>query len=297
MSKKKYLPYPKAPNFQWIVASRVCDPYRDADCVIFFTGRRGVGKSVNSVGLAEGIAESIADMIGGKPTDYFTAANIKTVSRAGGMEILSSDTLLKEHSVLLIDDAQISISSRRSPTTENQIVNDLVTIMRPFKSVLIFNSVFHKNIDKGTRSLADFIVNVQHSNTFTKQSVMKVYTYEVSDAGQEYKKHLTWQDESGKKHRFKYWIGTLPSPDLLKSYNQMRMENSVSLVHESRQRCIEQMAKGTATGERKHDVSGIVEANREKAVQLKTEGRSMRAIARELNLSDYQVSKCLSGVQ
>jgi len=233
-------------------------------------------------------------MIGGKPSDYFTPANIKTVSRTGGMEILSSDELLKEHSVLVIDDAQISISSRRSPTAENQIVNDLVTICRPFKAVLIFNSVFHGNIDKGTRSLADYLVNVQYSNTKTKQSIMKVFTYEVSDSGQEYKKHLTWKDENGTKRRIKYWIGTLPSDDLLKAYNKMRRENSINLVHESREKYLERKDKGIEANSRKGGIKEIVAVNREKAMQLKSQGKSMRAISRELNLTDYQTSKCLS---
>jgi hypothetical protein len=292
----RYLPYPGTPEFAWIVADRVCNPYRDADCVIFFTGRRGVGKSVNSIGLAEDVAVNIANMIGGKPSDYFTAANIKTVSRTGGMEILTSDSLLKEHAVLLIDDAQISISSRRSPTTENQIINDLVTIMRPFKAVLIFNSVFHANIDKGTRSLADFIVNVTSSNTFTKQSLMKVFTYEVSDSGKEYKKHLTWRDQTGKKFRIKAWIGTLPTPELLKAYNKMRRENSINLVHESRDRAQAQSEKGNGPNQKKNSVSGIIEANREKALLLKGQGKSMRAISRDLGLTDYQTSQCLSKV-
>jgi len=290
----KYLPYRGVPEFSWIVAERTCNTFRDADCVIFFTGRRGVGKSVNSIGLAEAVAENIAKMIGGIASDYFTPNNIKTVSRTGGMEILSSDTLLKEHSVLVIDDAQISIGARRSTTNENQIINDLVTICRPFKSVLIFNSVFHANIDKGTRSLADFIVTVKSSNTFTKQSLMKVYTYEVSDSGMEIKRFLTWKDENGKKHRIKYWIGTLPSPDLLKAYNKMRRENSINLVHESREKYLEQKDKGTDTGTKKGSIGAIIEKNREKATQLKDQGKSMRAIARELNMTDYQTTRCLS---
>jgi len=296
----KYRPFEGCPDFAWIVADTVCNPYQDSDCVIFFVGRKKSGKSTNSVALAEEISKAIAAKIGGQPSDYFTAENIKSVSRLGGLEILTSPQLLKDHAVIIIDDAQISLSSRRSPTAENQLQNDIVTIARPFKCVLIFNSVFHANIDKGTRSLADFIVKMENSNPYTKQSLMRIYSYEVGDDGKEYRKYLQWRDPNGRKHRIKLWVGTLPSPELQKAYLKMRRENSVALVEDSRARFQEILAKRTGSPEstdRKNGIKEIVELNREQANKLRESGMSMKAIARELNLTDYQVSKCLSKVK
>lgn len=295
MSDNVIIPDKEAPDFAWIIAQRVCDKSRSSDAIIFITGKRGSGKSVLTLGLAEAISKHIASIRGGKPEDFFTIDNLKTVDKTGGLSIMSSDALLKQNNILILDDAQISLSARRSSTRENNAVNDLVCICRPFNSVILINSVYHRNIDRGSRSLADYIINVQYSNPFTQQTVCKVYTYSENSRGDELKKFLTWSDANGQKKRLKFFISTLPSRELLDAYNIKRRENSVKLV----QQCREDYLTGGNNGQKgmitkKNRVEGIIQANREKAQQLQAQGKSMRAIARELNLTDYQTSKCLS---
>jgi hypothetical protein len=279
-----------APDFAYIVARRVTDTARSADAIIFVTGKRGVGKSVLTLGLAEAIALHIANIRGKRLEDFFTIDNVKTVDKTGGLALMGSDALLKLNSVLVLDDAQISLSARRSNTKENNAINDLITICRPFNSVILVNSVFHRNIDRGSRSLADYVISVQYTNPHSKQTVCKVYLYSESNKGDEIKKFLTWSGKDGIKKRLKYFVSTLPSKALLEAYNTKRMENSIKLVQQCREEYLSDKAPTP-----KHDrMAEIIAKNRTKAMELKKTGSSMKAISRELGLTDYQTSRCLS---
>jgi hypothetical protein len=289
------IPNKEAPDFAWIIASRVCDTARSSDAIIFITGKRGSGKSILTLGLAEEISKHIVTIRGGKPEDYFTIDNLKTVDKEGGLSIMSSDALLRQNNILILDDAQISLSSRRSSTRENNAVNDLVCICRPFNSVILINSVYHRNIDRGSRSLADYIISVQYSNPYTQQTVSKAYVYSENSKGDEIKKFLTWTDSEGHKKRLKFFVSTLPSKHLLDAYNIKRRENSVKLVQQCRDDYLSGDNNGqVGTSRRKNRVEEIVQANRDKALQLQSQGKSMRAIARELGLTDYQMGRCLA---
>lgn len=295
LSNNIIVPNIEAPDFAWIVARRVTDTARSSDCIIFVTGKRGSGKSVATLALAEEISKHIAAIKGGTPEDYFTIDNLKTVDKSGGLSIMSSDALLRQNNILILDDAQISLSSRRSSTKENNAVNDLVCICRPFNAVIIVNSVFHRNIDRGTRSMADYIITVQYTNPYSFQTICKLYAYSENSKGEDIKKFLTWTDKDGHKKRLKFFISTLPSKALLDAYNEKRRENSIKLVQQCRKDYLEGGEDKTPK-ERINGVSTIVEQHRAQVLQLKNEGKSARAISRMLGLTDYQTNKCLSGV-
>lgn len=294
--------FPHSPSFGYIVAKRVVDDTRSSDCIIIVTGKRGSGKSIFSLTLAENVAQWIAKFAGGTPTDYFDINHVKSVSRLGGIEILSSDILLKKHSVIILDDAAISISAQKHQTTENSIVRDIVTIMRPFRGVLIVNSVFHRSIDKGTRSLADFIINIVGTYPAVKQTLSKVYKYTTGDTGIEYKKFLTWTAKDNTKYRMKLWVSGLPSDKIRKEYDALRMKNSISLVQEARERYKERIDKKGGGGtinsihQKIRPTDLIITQHGCQVRDLKSQGMSIRKIAKQLSLTPYQVDRCLEGV-
>jgi hypothetical protein len=288
----KLVPFKGSPNLGYIIARRVCDNTRAADAIIMVSGPRGVGKSIFSLGLAEDIAYWIAKFAGGKPEDYFDIDHVKSVSRLGGIEILSSDVLLKPHSVIILDDAAISISATKHQTAENSIVRDLVTIMRPFRSVLITNAVFHRSIDKGTRSLADYLVTIVGSIPFTKQTLSKVYKFSSTDSGFEMRKFLTWVDLTGQKHRIRFWVSTLPSEKLQKDYEALRMKNSIDLVNEAREKHITNPKNTALPHQRIKPTDSIVSQYGERVREMFASGNTKKHIAYELGLTPYQVDRC-----
>jgi len=296
----KIQPYPGTPDFAYLVADRICDPMQDSDCVIHFYGKKRSGKSTNSVALAEAIAICVGTKCRQSPDYYFPSdgSHIRSVSRMGGLDILTSPEVLKDHCIMIIDDARISQSNRNSQSTSNKLQNDIITIMRPFRGCLIMNSVYRNDIDKGSRGLADYVCKVEKTDPYTQQSLVRVYMYEEDDDGNVYKKYLTWRDENGKKHRLKFFVGTLPSPALNAAYKEMRKINSISLVGEARKKYEEligtRMEGSDPEERRKNSVREIVEKNRPTAIFMRSQGMSMRAIGRELGLNNYQLDRCLS---
>ncbi len=99
-------PYSGAPSLSYIIARRICDKTRTASALVFVQGGMGVGKSTFSLSLGEEIAKWVSKFQqNDNPEQYFNIDNVRTVEREGGLDILTSDALLREHSILLIDDA------------------------------------------------------------------------------------------------------------------------------------------------------------------------------------------------
>jgi hypothetical protein len=284
----KLHPFPGVPQLSWILRERVCDPYRDNDATILITGPKGSGKSVFSLALAEELANQISRVTHLPPSTYFSIDNCRSVDRHGSMQLLTSDVLKRKNSIVIIDDAQISIGARRSPTLGNQMFNDILTIARPYRCTLLINCVFSGTIDKIARSLADYVISIVHSDTYTKQTVVKVYRYEVSDDGTEYKKFLRWGNK-----RIKYWIGTLPSPELLKQYQELRKQNTDTFVSEMYDRVVK-MAEPVP----KVRKGGVDQFVAEKGVAVRADYLkipSIKGLARKYGTTEYKINRCLSG--
>jgi hypothetical protein len=288
-----------SPDFAYLVADRVTDPYQAKDCTILIIGRKRSGKSTQAIALAEEIAEDIACIKGeNDPSLYFDVEEcVISVERMGGLDLFTSERATRNNQVFVIDDAKINISNRKFASPENQIQNELVTIFGPFKHVLIFTSVFKRSIDKDSRELADFIVKIDGSNPYTKQTYGQVFFYETNDAGDEYKKFLQWVDpKTGVLYRLNRWIGTLPTPDNLRKYNNMRRSNSVKLIEEARE-TVMQMKKAKLEPQMKpSDVRAEwVKTNKVHVQSLRDKGYSIRKISRELNKPPTTIEKCFGG--
>jgi len=262
------------------------DPYRDTDCLIFVTGRKSVGKSVFSIALAEQIACEISKITHKPPSEYFTIKNVRSVDRHGSMEILTSDVLTKENGIIIIDDAQISYGARSAMTRENKAMGDILTIMRPYRVTLIINCVYSSTVDKIARSLADFIIPIISSSTLTKQTIAKVYFSEITESGKEYKKFLTWKGK-----RIKYWINTLPNPELMKAYKKLRKENTDKFVAETYDKFVKEPE---APNGRKNGVEQFIQEHGEAIRADYKETQSIRALSRKYGVSEYRIGRCLT---
>ncbi len=293
----KIQPFPGCPSFAKIVAMRVTNPYQDMDCIILITGRKRSGKSTQAIALAEEIAYWIAWFRKEPdPKKFFDiSSNVISVSRMGGLGLFTSQRITQVNNVFVIDDAKINLSNRKFNSAENQLQNDIATIVGPFRLVLIYTMVFKKTIDVGTRELADFIIEIRNSNPFTEQTFGRIYFYEVSDDGTEYKKYLRWKDpESGITYRIKHWIGTLPTPENLQAYNYMRRSGSVQLIEEAR-RQFDLISKNKTTKKlTKTELRNNWIANNKKTVQdRKAGGDSIRKISRDMSMPVSTIEKCL----
>ena len=289
--------YPGAPTFAMIVADRVTNPYQDMDCIILITGRKRSGKSTQAVALAEEIAWWIAWFRKEPdPKKFFDVTeNVISVSRMGGLGLFTSPRVTQVNNIFVFDDAKINLSNRKFNSPENQLQNDIATIVGPFRLVMIYTMVFKKTIDVGTRELADYIIQIKSSNPYTKQTFGKIFFYEVSDDGTEYKKYLRWKDPvSGITYRIKDWIGTLPTKETLNAYNNMRRYSSVQLIEEARQQYDNISKKKAEVKLSRSDLRKIwIGNNREEVQKRKSGGDSIRKISRDMSQPVSTIEACL----
>lgn len=289
--------FPGAPCFAMIVAERVTNPYQDMDCIILITGRKRSGKSTQAIALAEEIAWWVAHFRKEPdPKKFFDiTTNVISVSRMGGLGMFTSPRITQTNNIFVIDDAKINLSNRKFNSPENQLQNDIATIVGPFRLVLIYTMVFKKTIDVGTRELADYIISIKSSNAFTKQTFGKIFFFEVSDDGQEYKKYLRWKDPAtGITYRIKDWIGTVPSKELLSAYNNMRRSGSVQLIEEARaQYDIISKNKSEVKLTRSELRKIWVEKNKDEVQKRRSQGDSLRKLSRDLSQPVTTIEKCL----
>ena len=289
-----------SPDFAYLVADRVTNPYQAKDCTILIIGRKRSGKSTQAIALAEEIAADIASIKHeDDPSLYFDVEEcVISVERMGGLDLFTSERATRNNQVFVIDDAKINISNRKFASPENQIQNELVTIFGPFKHVLIFTSVFKRSIDKDSRELADYIIKIDGSNPYTKQTYGQVFFYETNDAGDEYKKFLQWVDpNTGVLYRLNRWVGTLPTPDNLRKYNNMRRGNSVKLIEEARA-TVMAMKQAKSEGPKlkpSQERERWVKENKSHVQELKAKGYSIRKLSQELNKPVTTIEKCLGG--
>jgi len=293
----KIQPYPGSPDFAWIVADRVTDPYKDMDCIILIVGRKRSGKSTQAIALAEDIADNISLIRGeNDPKMHFTVeTNVISVNRMGGLGLLTSPRATQLNQVFVLDDAKINLSNRQFGSKENQLQNDIATICGPFRHVLIYTMVFKKTIDVGTRELADFIIQIDYTNAVTKQTFGKVFFYETSGDGQEYKKYLRWMDpNTGIVYRIKNWIGTLPSHEALLAYNNLRRSGSVQLIEEARLQYEAMLKIKTDVRLSKKELRDIwVKKNRLDVQSRKAQGIAMRKLSRDFSVPVTWIEQCL----
>jgi len=297
INNTKVKAFPGSPSFAMIVAERVTNPYQDMDCIILITGRKRSGKSTQAIALAEEIAWWIAWFRKEPdPKKFFDiTTNVISVSRMGGLGMFTSPRITQVNNVFVIDDAKINLSNRKFNSAENQLQNDIATIVGPFRLVLIYTMVFKKTIDVGTRELADFIIAIKSSNPFTKQTFGKIFFYEVSDDGAEYKKYLRWNDKTtGITYRLKDWIGTLPTRESLLAYNNMRKSGSVQLIEEARAQYDLISKSKSEVKLTKSDLRKIwVEKNKEEVQKRRAQGDSIRKLSRDMSQPVSTIEKCL----
>jgi hypothetical protein len=294
----KIQPFQGSPTFAWIVANRVTNPYQDMDCIILISGRKRSGKSTTAIALAEGIAEEIAYARGEVDgTKYFdVSTNVISVARMGGLDLLTSPRATQINQVFVLDDAKINLSNRNYQSKENQLQNDIATIIGPFRHVLIYTMVFKKTIDVGTRELADYIIRISGSNPFTQQTLGKIYFYETDGEGNEYMKYLRWKDPiSNTTHRLKNFVSTLPSPEANAAYKKLRLAGSIQLIEQARAQYDDIARKKTEVKLSPTDLRNIwIANNREVVQQRRAAGDSMRKIARDMNRPVSTIEKCLT---
>ena len=292
--------YPGVPPFTWLIAARVTDDkFGENDACIAVFGKKGAGKSTLSCALGEGIAHDIAYLRGQgeDPTKFFNINHIVSVTREGAIRLLTSGILKQENSVILLDDVSLQWNSRRAMSWINTALNDILTIARVFRCVVIMNCIQASHLDKVARELTDFSIQMIGKNVLTKQSVFKTFVVEIGPDGTIYKKYLTWHGL-----RVKYWVSGKPSEELEKLYKEMRVQNTVAHLEESYTKMKEKLGEGEDNGpkidKRIKDYTTLPEfiKHRNVIAEMTASGARIEAIVQKTGLTRYRVQRCQSAL-
>jgi hypothetical protein len=221
--------YPGCPDLAFMIASRITNPYADADAIVTISGRRGSGKSTTSLALAEGIARWVAKIRnkGESPEKFFTLANVKTISPEGALSLFSgSDFGMQENSVFLIDDSGTQWSSRRFFSETNMRINETLQICRVYRCCIIFNFISEGMIDLQGRGMSDYKIQILWKNVKNQQVVFKCKMNQGVGSKDDYGRFLRWHG----KRLTRFVIGR-PSLELEDGYKRLRRQETDKFVH------------------------------------------------------------------
>ena len=148
-----------------IFAERLLDPVTKSEVVIGLDAQKGAGKSVSSLKLAEDVAKELSLMEYGDTShqlEYFNPmTNIAIITDESIHNVLKN--LIKEHQVLILDDAGNSIGNRDAQTRSNKLIVKLMQTIRIKSCCFIISCPSLMMVDKQLRDLCTHHMHVEES--------------------------------------------------------------------------------------------------------------------------------------
>jgi predicted Zn-ribbon and HTH transcriptional regulator len=158
-----------------IFAETVCGKHL-RDIKMMLVGSQGSGKSRSLLYLAVECAKEIAARTGGDPEDYFPSdlSNVVIGDPGGHAELFKN---MKRHSILILDDAGVSMNARNFATQYNKSMNDVFQTMRPNRSIVLISTPDTMTTDIIIRTLVSHygeVAESYHGLGFNDIKVFKV---------------------------------------------------------------------------------------------------------------------------
>lgn len=295
------------PSLAYFIAKRITNNVVALDCLCIVTGPKGSGKSTFSLSLAHEIAKELIkikhknELKNIPPADlestiskmseyYFNLNHLRSVDKEGSVQLFTGEVLRKENAVLVLDDFSITQNARDAMTTVNKNISKILTISRPFRTVILMNTIYSGLIDSTSRNFADIQIHLLGVNPVTKTSIAKVFLHSVDqNSGKSYNKFFRYKGK-----RIKYWQSHLPPKALMDGYLKIRMEKTNAMI-DSLDALKQEQVKEQKVSSRKKKGVDIVEKFRDEVLARHAAGESIRSITRiSPELSDWWVSKILA---
>lgn len=212
-------------------AKRLLDPITKSEVVIGLDAQKGAGKSVSSLRLAEDVSKELSFMTYGDydhTLEFFNPeTNIAIITDESIHNILKN--LLKEHQVLILDDAGNSIGNRDAQTRSNKLIVKLMQTIRIKSCCFIISCPSLMMVDKQLRDLCTHHMHVEesfHEEGFNMLSCKRIWQ---SPSGQKKEIHLTAADCGSKELGARSilitrWKIGKPSKKVNKMYDKLRLE-------------------------------------------------------------------------
>ncbi len=237
-------PIPRSPFCKW-VAERIGSKDKQ-DLTIFISARKGKGKSYTALYLASRIAEEIALLLGGKPSDYFTIENCALLMDSSKITHLLSTK--GKYQVLIIDDAGVGANNREFLSRGNINFNKIMMTCRTKRWVVIFTSVLKSHVDLNIREMSDILINIYKSFHEGGFNICKAKNSDVielpNNKNMTISKRLSF-DKDNKKIDF--WVSFAPDKKLAEEYDRQRDIAADKILQEFNKQLNEKHAGKTET--------------------------------------------------
>lgn len=215
-------------EFARFVAERISGEDKQ-DMSMIISGRKGSGKSISSLYLAQRVAEEIAIIMGGTWNDYFSLEkNCALLEDNEGINRLVKS--VGKHQVIVIDDAGVALGSRDFATAKNKAFNKLLTICRTRRWFIIFNVPVRTHVDKQIRELVDCVAKVYRSYHSKGFNILKVHSVELSEnfANKAYTHRYSFRER-----KVDMWLAFSPGKEIVDTYEKGRDDATNRIILES----------------------------------------------------------------
>lgn len=204
---------------------------RVLDTTIVAYGDKGTGKSEVCLYLAEKGSDRLAKILGGKPEDYFTIDNVRSVDKKGTLKMFSRHQLIDNpNQFLIIDDASIAANARQYYSEENQRLNSILTVSRIYRHCVFINTIASNLIDSVLRQFANIAIEVLGPDDETEINELKVLLLQspsiASKKRTQYHKFFQFESEDHTINRITSMRVRRPSDWLVDQYNEIRKKNT-----------------------------------------------------------------------
>lgn len=233
---------------------------QDVLCVL--SGERGSGKSVTAVSLAKMCADELSIIDYGDKShsrEYFTIDNVASIKEESLLNLIGFIGKRKRQ-VIILDDASLAVNNRNSMSLINKIVNDVLTISRTQRDIVILTTPSASLVDLSIRRMMSFKMHIIRSNHAKKYNICTVMRCYFNDFSEKVMvKHLNAldlvaNDEKRTKkelHNIKlkqYKIYATHDEELLAAYDKMRELEAREKINEC------DLALTAAIGKKRQDL-------------------------------------------
>lgn len=175
------------------IAETITSKYNQ-NVTMITVGSMGSGKSFANLKIAYEASKKVADIIGGRPEDYFSLDHVAIINLNDVLNILENT---EKYGIYIIDDIGVGWNARKFATELNILLNDIFQTFRTENTAIMITVPDTLLIDRVPKSLVQFYMEMELSifekgitigkffETVRKHRRDKLfYTYPVQDGTQ-----------------------------------------------------------------------------------------------------------------
>ena len=188
-------------NFCRMVAENITSEHNQ-HVTLMIVAPTGKGKSWAGIAIEELVAQFVAEILGGKESDYFTIDNIAIITQQEIIRLLKN-RLDVRHSVIGFDDIGVGWNARNFMDEFNKTMNDIYQTFRTRNCFLYVTLPDPRLIDVVPRDMVKYIMEVhssKHDEGYVECKIFevaknmrkqtKLYPYIMDYSGNKIKRHI-----------------------------------------------------------------------------------------------------------